>query len=69
LGCTRIDPRCEIVDENYDFTLCARNARPPAMRRREANTKALQGFADSVAGQVDDDDLKALREIARAGQR
>lgn len=65
----RIDPRCEIVDENYDFTLCARNARPSAVRRREADRKALQSFADRVAGQVDPDDLKVLQDIARSEAR
>jgi len=58
----KIDPRCETVDANYDFTLCARNAAPPPVEWPSAGKEALQQFADEASSQADPQDLAKLRE-------
>ena len=58
----KIDPRCETVDANYDFTRCARNAAPPQIEWPSGGKEALRHFADEAADQADPQDLAKLRE-------
>lgn len=58
----KIDPRCEIVDENYDFEKCSQNARPPAVSQPRATRDDLLNFATSLEGKADPADLRTLRD-------
>ncbi|MFT4099011.1 MAG: DUF1353 domain-containing protein [Rhodoblastus sp.] len=58
----KIDPKCEIVDENYDFTLCARNAQKPAVNTPDIGKDKLSIFLDNVQSQSDPQDVALLRK-------
>jgi Protein of unknown function (DUF1353) len=57
----KIDPRCETVDANYDFKLCARNAKAPDVKYPKADKADLLRFVDQASSQADPDDLAKLR--------
>jgi len=61
----KVDPRCEIVDANYDFELCARNSRKPTVRRRDPSPAELEGFLNEIAKEADVNDVRLLREAAK----
>jgi hypothetical protein len=54
-------PQCEIVDENYDFDLCAHNSATPDSRLPPATKSDLAAFAREVEAKADARDLAALR--------
>lgn len=59
----KIDPKCEIVDENYDFVKCARNSvRPPASMPIVSKSE-LQNFLDEVGDQASPQDKARLQQI------
>lgn len=57
----KIDPRCEIVDENYDFKLCARNSAPPARVQPSIDRGELERFVGSIAADADSADIDQLK--------
>lgn len=57
----RIPPQCEIVDANYDFTLCSQNFVRPHQILPRADRASLERFAQSIANQVAPSDLEELR--------
>jgi hypothetical protein len=57
----KIDPRCEVVDEHYNFDLCSQNTIRPIKRLPIISKPALDSFTDSVAANIDPVDLQALR--------
>jgi hypothetical protein len=57
----KIDPRCEIFGEDYDFDYCARNTAKPIAFRPAISRAKLNDFANDLEGQVDPQDLLALR--------
>jgi hypothetical protein len=61
----KIDPRCEIVDEHYDFARCARNAAPPALEMASPTKSELMQFSRDVASQADPDDVRKLQEAIK----
>lgn len=61
----KIDPRCEVVDANYDFDLCARNSSKPAVRRRDPTPAELEGFLHEIAKDIDSNDVQILKEAAK----
>lgn len=58
-----IDPSCETVDANYEFTPCARTAAPPQVEWPRADKEELQRFADDAVYQADPEDLAKLEKI------
>jgi hypothetical protein len=59
----KTDPKCEIVDENYDFTACARNARPPAPApSARTDRENVEAFLREVEGQANPEDISKLRD-------
>jgi hypothetical protein len=60
----QVPPGCEIVDRNYDFNRCARNAPKPPVQRRLVDSVNLREFAKEIEGQIEPSDLAALRKIA-----
>ncbi len=62
----KIDPACEVVDENYDFEKCARNAAPPPVRYPPQTRADLLAFADQIKGQADEADIQKLRVAINA---
>lgn len=61
----KIDPRCEVVDANYDFELCARNSRPPAARRRDPSSVDIERFLKDIENSADAEDVRKLQEAVR----
>ncbi|MCC7252995.1 DUF1353 domain-containing protein [Hyphomicrobium sp.] len=57
----RIDPRCEVVDENFDFELCARNSSKPRSTIPKIDDAALLQFSKDLEGSADPADLETLR--------
>lgn len=57
----RIDPKCLVVDEHYDFEKCARNAVKPAVQTPKLGKSELLEFAKSIEKDVDPEDLERLR--------
>jgi len=60
-----IDPKCEVIDENYDFEACSRNA-APALAAPEPNHENLEAFIDDVEGNASPEDVAKLREALAA---
>ena len=58
----KIDPRCEVVDEKYDFERCAQNSTLPPLTIPPTRREDLLKFADRIAGEADRADVRALRE-------
>lgn len=58
----KIDPACEIVDENYDFEKCGRNAAPPPVSYPSASREELSKFVDRIAPEADSEDVRKLRD-------
>lgn len=62
----KIDPKCEIVDENYDFERCARNFSRPRLSVPRSSKGDLEEFAKEIAEKADPSDLTELkRAIAK----
>jgi hypothetical protein len=57
----KLEPECEIIDKNYDFERCARNAAPPPVQWPSANENDLLAFVEDVESKSDPADLVALR--------
>ncbi len=57
----KLDPKCAVVDENYDFTACARNAAKPDVVVPEAGPGELEAFLANVEGQANPADISKLR--------
>ena len=57
----KADPKCEVIDENYDFAACSRNA-APAQAALEPNQENLQAFIEDVEGNASAEDVAILRE-------
>jgi Protein of unknown function (DUF1353) len=58
---TKADPKCEVIDENYDFAACSRNA-APAQAALEPHQENLQAFIEDVEGNASAEDVAILRE-------
>ena len=58
----KVDPKCEVVDDNYDFAACARNLRVPSLRRQEVSRGQIEDFIAEVEGEADPRDIRKLRE-------
>jgi Protein of unknown function (DUF1353) len=58
----KVDPRCETVDENYDFARCARNFAVPEIEWPKAGKTELLRFVEEAQGQADPKDLAKLRQ-------
>jgi Protein of unknown function (DUF1353) len=58
---TEADPKCQVIDDNYDFATCSRNA-APAQPAAEANHENLQAFIEDVEGNASPEDVAILRE-------
>lgn len=61
----KIDPRCEIVDENYDFKACARNSRPPRRQDPPLGRSEIEAFIRSIESDASPADVEKLREAAK----
>jgi hypothetical protein len=57
----KIDPRCEIVDENYDYDRCARNWRKPRRIEHKPSEQEILAFLKEQDGRADEADLALLR--------
>jgi len=60
-----IDPKCLVVDENYDFAACSRNA-APALAVLEVNEENLTAFIEDIETEADPSDVAALKESLSA---
>lgn len=58
----KIDPRCEVVDANYDFEKCARNSSKPAARVQDPSRSEIEQFLKAIGDAVDPEDVRKLRE-------
>jgi hypothetical protein len=60
----QLDPKCQVVDENYDFTGCARSARPPSPEPSTTTTdrESVEAFLREVEGQAKPEDIGKLRQ-------
>jgi len=58
---TKADPKCQVIDDNYDFAACSRNA-VPAQPAAEANHENLQAFIEDVEGNASPEDVAILRK-------
>ena len=61
-----IDPKCEIVDENYDFKKCARNAVRPPLIQPELRRADLEKFLGDVKADIDPSDAEKLSGAIKA---
>ena len=61
-----IDPACEIVDENYDFNKCARNAVRPPLIQPELQRADLERFLSEFKGDIDPADAAKLKSAIKA---
>ena len=57
----KIDPRCEVVDEHFDFERCAKNWKRPTLRQRKPSRDELLKFAAEFEGTADKTDIAKLR--------
>jgi Protein of unknown function (DUF1353) len=58
-----VDPKCEIIDEKYDFKRCARNSPPPSIEVPELRKIDLEKFLSNNKQEIDPADALVL-EIA-----
>jgi hypothetical protein len=58
----KIDPECEVVDENFDFEKCARNSAPPTRGLPSTSKDDLLEFAKDMEGEADAGDIAKLRK-------
>lgn len=61
----KVDPACEVLDENYDFSKCARNSDLPEVRNPKIDRTGLEAFVRSIEGQADAKDIAALRRAIK----
>lgn len=61
----KIDPKCQVIDEDYDFERCARNAAKPALTMPKADKSDLIEFTKEIEREVDPADLVKLRDAIR----
>lgn len=59
----KVDPRCEVVDANYDFEKCAQNSAPPAATMRAISKSELQKLLSEVEAQSDPSDKARLKDL------
>jgi len=59
------DPKCQVIDESYDFEACSRNA-APTQAAQEINHENLQSFIEDVEGNASPEDVVTLREALSA---
>lgn len=58
----RLDPRCEVVNEDYDFENCVRNSVAPEAKMPSATKDELLNFSRQISSEVDPADMEKLRE-------
>jgi uncharacterized protein DUF1353 len=58
----KIDPKCEVVDENYDFKRCARNFAKPALEQPTIDRSGLEEFLSRMESRADPADIAELRK-------
>ena len=58
----KVDPKCEIVDDNYDFVACARNAKTPEATFPATDRESLEAFLRTVEPEANPSDIGKLRE-------
>ena len=58
-GGPKIDPKCEIVDDNYDFKYCARNFVKPTLEQPDLDRDRVEKFLNEV--RADPQDIADLR--------
>lgn len=58
----KIDRRCEVVDENYDFKACARNFSRPPRQDPPLGRADLEAFLRQVEAKADPADVARLRQ-------
>jgi hypothetical protein len=61
----QLDPKCAVVDENYDFTGCARNAKPPPpapVPTTRSDRESIEAFLHEMEGEANPDDIGKLRK-------
>jgi hypothetical protein len=61
----KIDPKCQVVDDNYDFERCARNAAKPEVTIPKPNKSDLLQFSKSMESEADPADLEKLRNALK----
>ncbi|MDX0587086.1 DUF1353 domain-containing protein [Sinorhizobium medicae] len=54
------DPKCQVIDADYDFDACSRNAAPP-LPAAEVNRENLDSFIGDVEGNASPEDVIILR--------
>jgi hypothetical protein len=57
----KIDAKCEVINEKYDFEKCAKNWRKPSVAIPGAGREELLRFAAEVEGTADAADIATLR--------
>ncbi len=57
----KIDPKCEIVDDNYDFKFCARNFAKPPVEQPGLDRSGVEEFLKSLDARADQGDIAALQ--------
>lgn len=62
----KIDPRCEIFHEDYDFELCVRNTAKPDIYYPPIDRDHLNDFANELEGMIESQDLAMLRRKIEA---
>ena len=60
------DPKCDVVDQNYDFTLCAQSASKPKLIWPRFNKALGKKFLVQIEKKAHQADLKKLRELVDA---
>jgi hypothetical protein len=58
----KTDPKCEIVDENYDFTACARNTRAVDTTFPDTDRESVEGFLRGIEPEANPADVAKLRQ-------
>ena len=67
-GDMKIDPKCEVVDENYDFAACSRNSAKRAVSHPSMDRETLEKFLGEVEGEASEDDINKLRGAIEAAR-
>ncbi|MDX2264322.1 MAG: DUF1353 domain-containing protein [Hyphomicrobiales bacterium] len=62
----KVDPKCEIVDENYDFAACSRNTAKPDVVMPALGEAELDAFLNTVESEAKPSDIEKLRAAARS---
>jgi hypothetical protein len=61
----KIDPKCRVVDERYDFEKCASNAAKPVVRIPSADKNELLRFTELMEDEADASDIAKLRNAIK----